>query len=822
MNTSTQIAFEWATFYVEFADKLLSYKNNRTDLLTILKAAHEQAGLRCQFADFTDIDPFTVFGAFNKGITNANRMALLKALAERMDIKANQPVNFDGIPVLMNMMAIVAWNTEDFSDVWELFAAAISYADNPTNNNRNSFIKWYDTVTKHKGISWNVTMGLYWTRPYFYLNLDGTNRSFLLNGNDTRSIGIGSVSKLKRVPDAETYLNLIEVCQKSFSDGSTIFHSFPELSSAAWLAATSNSQEQDTKLSEASFLQWFEPLIEALKDLDGSASPDAVRKQIITNLNLPDEIINETRGKTGVKKFDNEVAFARNYLAYEGIIDKTVHGVWALTDKGKSITMTHELASEIFYRWVNILKERRENASDIETAKRETNEKRYWIYAPGENSRKWDEFYSQGIMGIGWDELGDLSEYPDREAMRTKMQEVYDKTKSHKNGSLATWQFVHTMRVGDIVFAKKGMREIVGRGIVESDYIFMPDRGEYKHIRKIRWTNNGRWEHPGQAVMKTLTDITTYTEYVQKLELLVVGDSIADDFEPEDEIKYEEYSDDDFLSEVFIDLEQYETLVSLLKNKKNLILQGVPGVGKTFAAKRLAYSIIGVKDTSRVMTVQFHQSYSYEDFIMGFRPTKDGFELAKGPFYTFCKDAQDDLERDYFFIIDEINRGNLSKIFGELLMLIENDKRGEKLRLLYSNELFSVPRNVHIIGLMNTADRSLAMIDYALRRRFAFYEMEPAFDSSGFLAMIERSNHNKFASLIERVKELNEAISKDESLGDGFRIGHSYFCTDGEITDYWLSSVINFEILPLLNEYWFDEKTKIESWVKKLRGVLND
>jgi len=378
------------------------------------------------------------------------------------------------------------------------------------------------------------------------------------------------------------------------------------------------------------------------------------------------------------------------------------------------------------------------------------------------------------------------------------------------------------MRIGDVVFIKKGISEIIGRGIIESDYIFMPERSEYKHIRKVKWTNSGNWEHPGQAVLKTLTDITAYTDYVQKLEVLIAGDNEEVELELKDEIIYEKYSDDDFLSEVFIEPEQYETLVSLLKNKKNLILQGAPGVGKTFTAKRLAYSVIGEKDTSRVMMVQFHQSYSYEDFIMGFRPTKDGFELAQGPFYTFCKNAQDDIDRDYFFIIDEINRGNLSKIFGELLMLIENDKRGEKLRLLYSNELFSVPKNVYIIGLMNTADRSLALIDYALRRRFAFYEIEPGFDSSGFQTIIESSNHDKFANLIACVKELNELISKDESLGDGFRIGHSYFCTNDEITDYWLSSVINFEIIPLLNEYWFDEKSKIENWTKKLRGVLND
>ncbi|GHV36835.1 hypothetical protein FACS1894187_12170 [Synergistales bacterium] len=163
-----------------------------------------------------------------------------------------------------------------------------------------------------------------------------------------------------------------------------------------------------------------------------------------------------------------------------------------------------------------------------------------------------------------------------------------------------------------------------------------------------------------------------------------------------------------------------------------MILQGAPGVGKTFAAKRLAFSIIGKEDDRRVKIVQFHQSYSYEDFVMGYRPDGRGFCLAEGPFYQFCKIAEkDDDDRPYFFIIDEINRGNLSKIFGELLMLIENDKRGEKnaLRLLYKDEDFFVPENVHIIGMMNTADRSLAMIDYALRRRFVFFDMEPAFDS---------------------------------------------------------------------------------------------
>lgn len=207
---------------------------------------------------------------------------------------------------------------------------------------------------------------------------------------------------------------------------------------------------------------------------------------------------------------------------------------------------------------------------------------------------------------------------------------------------------------------------------------------------------------------------------------------------------------------------------------------------------------------------------------MGYRPTSDGFELRTGPFYQFCKKAAEDDERDYYFIIDEINRGNLSKIFGELLMLIEKDKRGQSLRLLYQDEYFSVPGNVHIIGMMNTADRSLAMIDYALRRRFAFYEIEPAFDSDGFQSMLVEQSHPKLEKLVKQVKELNLAISKDESLGQGFRVGHSYLCTSEEVTDEWLESVIHYELIPLLNEYWFDEGDKVAYWSKQLLGALHD
>ena len=226
------------------------------------------------------------------------------------------------------------------------------------------------------------------------------------------------------------------------------------------------------------------------------------------------------------------------------------------------------------------------------------------------------------------------------------------------------------------------------------------------------------------------------------------------------------------------------------------------------------------------MMVQFHQSYSYEDFIMGFRPTEHGFELQNGVFYDFCKEAESDKEHSYFFIIDEINRGNLSKILGELFMLIESDKRDVSVRLLYSNEKFSIPRNVYIIGMMNTADRSLSMLDYALRRRFAFFDMKPAFDTDGFKKYQRALNNSKFNSLIESVKELNTCIIEDESLGEGFCIGHSYFCGLDELKkdnlriETVLSRIIKFELIPLLKEYWFDEPNKVKDWTDRLRSAI--
>lgn len=704
--------FQWTEFYMELASALLPYKNNRSELIAKLKTIFADAGMNFPFKErgkevYEDICPFTVFGSFNKGITNANRIALLEQFAKQFSIKAAVPTEFDGIPVVMNLSAwFFAYKENrgehDIDNLWDLLEKAIAYSDEASTDNKNAFIAAYDTVTKQKMIKWNITMGLYWARPYTFINLDSTNRAFITDVDNMPHYFTTIFSDInKGLPDGRNYLFMCEQAKNALNQKEYEYHSFPELSYYAWKSNQSGKTEETTTTT----------------------------------------------------------------------VDSNI---------------------------------------------KETN---YWIYSPGDNASMWDEFYKSGIMGIGWDDVTDLKGFSSKEEIKDYMKKVYDPSYSYKNNAHCLWQFANEIKVGDVIFVKKGMHKIIGKGIVTSDYIYDTSRSTYKHIRKVDWQNKGEWEHPGQAVMKTLTNISAYPDYVQKL-LALFAEDTSEEVSEQKEIKYPLYSKDDFLNEVYMDEDTYNTLTELLEAKYNVILQGAPGVGKTFAAKRLAYSIMGQKDTSRVAMVQFHQSYSYEDFIQGYRPSKDGFELENGTFYKFCKEAEEDNERPYFFIIDEINRGNLSKILGELMMLIEKDKRGEKIKLLYSNEWFTVPQNVRIIGMMNTADRSLALMDYALRRRFAFFDFAPAFSSEGFKNYLAEKNSQKLESLITAVESLNNTISSDESLGDGFRIGHSYFCTDGEITDEWLKSVVEYEVIPLIKEYWFGEPTKVRDWSATLRSAI--
>lgn len=717
MNIQKQ--FTWTDFYKEFAQKLVAYKDNRLLLTKKVKEIYELSGISMPTLEkdnnLVDIDPFTVFGLFNKNLRVENRIKILNAIVKLFDLGSKVPNSFDGIPVLNNQNAtyyqfIDERSDEDIEDLWSLFLSALEYDKKKTADNKEKVSHYFDIVNNKKGSgNSKTTIGLYWIAPDSFLNLDSRNQWYIFESGKFPTEISSSLPSIDSKITATKYFQIVETISSYFNSTEAKFKNFKELSFEAWKYSEEvNKKNQELKMVAES---------SALMD-----------------------------------------------------------------DENETI--------------------------------------RYWVYAPGEGSYMWEDFCKRGVMAIGWNEIGDLSLFKNKSEIKEAMKKIYGPNLSYQNATHATWQFANEMKVGDIIFVKKGRSQLIGRGIVTSDYFYDSEAEEYNHIRTVNWTHHGEWPYPGKAAMKTLTDVTPYIDVVEKLKN-IFDDDTSEDVE-EVEKSYSSYTKEDFLNDVFMSEEEYERLRSVLVFKKNIILQGAPGVGKTYTAKRLAYSFIGEKNVDRVKMVQFHQSYSYEDFIMGFRPSDIGFELRKGTFYNFCKRAELDAVNDYFFIIDEINRGNLSKIFGELFMLLENDKRGASLQLVYSDEKFAIPDNLYIIGMMNTADRSLAMLDYALRRRFAFFELKPGFETDGFKSYQLTINNSKLNNLITCIKNLNYAIVSDETLGEGFCIGHSYFCNlkPESVDDQVISNIVEYELVPLLKEYWFDEPNLVIEWSESLRSAI--
>ncbi len=466
-----------------------------------------------------------------------------------------------------------------------------------------------------------------------------------------------------------------------------------------------------------------------------------------------------------------------------------------------------------------------------------------WAIGAGVNGYLWEDWKASGEMSIGWDDLGDLRDYESKEAIRQELLAETTNGSSRTNDALACWQFCQDMRPGDYVVAKQGRSAVLGLGRVIGEYEFQDSRSEFQHVRRVKWLLEGYWERTADASLptKTLTEVTYYKRFIQPIlnelenqaQLRLIepaqtkptGGGGQDQSDPQPKPARPAYTLDDATADLFMPTAELNGLLTSLRRKKNLILQGPPGVGKSFVARRLAYLLLGEQDADRVEMVQFHPSYSYEDFIMGYRATEHGgFLREAGVFLKFVRDvALANPDKPHVFIIDELNRANLGKVLGECMLLLESDKRGSnhKVMLPYGGEYMYLPENLYLIGTMNTADRSLALVDFALRRRFAFKRLQPELGERFADYLTQRGVATDFVGqLVAAVRRVNDKIEQDRTLGPDFLIGHSYYSEGpqaGETDQAWYERVLEDEIGTQLEEYWIETPAQAKAARQLLR-----
>ena len=869
MSDIEETNFSWVPIHLEAARKLLQFRDRSSDLVELLHSMHHEELKAMPIMDkdaagnefpLEKIDPFTFLANFNRGVTCTNRRALWDFLKREWKLESPLPESFPGIPVanLQNswLMPYLPKRDEDHIPLlWEFFEHILDASPETLDTELMD-----RCLGKQKVGMAFLTMGMLWARPDVWVAADEKNVEFAkLKGLGDKP---GSASAYRDW--CEAVLEATDCDILSFSREAHIW-ALEERglkSEKAGLAAPFDVIFEDEEQAFQAF-DIFQKVILYLQDGEtqkGIQLNTTIPRTRHINLNYvkwpvlscgyPESgqwqvIFSQDRFKEllGVLPEADHIEFQNSPFAhcYLTAGQLTSNAVWeiylgALDDLRAFFENKKSPYNRFHNRFLYEAIMDPESRSRIlseglpsQTGRDKSSDssRPLWVIAPGEGGGLWSEWFESGTASVGWNDIGDLTGLEDIDAFREAVSGSYPDAGPAKVGRMLH-DFALGMEPGDLIVAKEGTRAVLGWGVVSSDYRYDPKNNPFHNVRDVSWQRDERVELPESVRLPNKT-LTGYRDVTANRVLLDTLEAIYD-FSGEAEktaVEASEYSRDDALRDLFVAPEVLDRMMALLRRKKNLILQGAPGTGKTFIARRLAYLLMGVRDENRAPMIQFHQSTSYEDFIQGFRPDDEGrFLLHNGVFYDFCRSASQMPEEPHVFVIDEINRGNLSKIFGELMLLIEPDKRGEDhgIRLAYGDsdsDPFHVPSNVYLIGTMNTADRSLSFVDYALRRRFAFVEMEPGFQSPVFSVALERRGVS--TRLVNQIRSvmgsLNQMIEEDATnLGRGYRIGHSFFTPTRNISDSdaWFREILEFEIRPLIEEYWADDPKGLE----KALGIL--
>lgn len=912
----TENKFTWVQTHKELTKFLSSKENSQKELIDILKSVginpfNDKAKLGEHNIELDEIDPFTFFCYIYK-YGPERRLKLLQKIAERLNI--NIPKDESGIPSTnAQRVWLFPYKYErvnnEIKRLWNFFQKTIN--NNITNED------FADILSIRNVAEAKITEALFNINPEKYFPINGPTKPYLKN--------VLSIEPIFGTYDE--YLELLEKIKRKVSIP------FYELSFEAW-------KWNDER---GKFNYWVfqgNPknynVIGALNDnLLSTWSVKAHEDKIKVGDKIILWVTGKDQGCYALGEVTSEV--------YEGLDEEDQIKYYTEQSKNEickrvKINVTNNLSNNPIKKYqiekISELKELKvgnqgtnfsateeEYETLLELAKKQ-NFKKYWLYAPGENAEMWEEFHELGIMGLGWDELGDLNNYSSKEDLTTKLQELEKTAGSKKNDSTANYEFKDIISIGDVIIAKKGRGELLGYGIVSSAYYYDKARSRYQKCRTVEWKKKGNWKTDHSLVLKTLTDITKYAS---------------------EHPDYKTY---------------YERLIGTMEESKikqlenmsfplNTILYGPPGTGKTYNTILRAAEIVENRKIdsygealkifkenlhNNIEFITFHQNYSYEDFIQGLRPETDNkssltFDKKDGVFKKLADKALENLKlsqkapdelsnealflnaleklkdniidsaipikinetayftaaeddafrysgdnwtlndkgfngfrmkysdlirfyeenvkerkeikelnnisglakqhasyffkafelvksmidikqkvksniekKNYVIVIDEINRANISRVFGELITLIEPDKRSHgEIPLeakLPSGDYFIVPSNLYIIGTMNTADKSIALLDIALRRRFEFESMYPLYDIEG------SEIYDK-----DILFKINEQIIK--SKGHDFQIGHAYFM--GENKD--LIQRMNKKVIPLLLEYFMNDG-------KEVKGIL--